>query len=810
VKKLLKTVGVEDILMGQETIKRGITIGLLINGVEGRYQYPIWKGLADFGEEYGVNILFFCGRSFKAPSNKENAYNELNTYRNENNYNIIYELSKIRLVEGLVLATGTLANFINREDLMILTEQFKFVPAVSLAFKIPGMASVLVDNRVGMEQALTHLIVAHELRRIVFVTGPLTNGEAIIRFQVYRDVLEKFDIPFDPDLVIEGDFTIGSSRAGIARLLDGKKVKFDAVAASNDEMAYGAFVELRARNYRIPQDAAITGFDDIELTRNLATPITTVNQPIRQQSYEAGKMLLSIIQGKKAPADVVLPTRLVVRESCGCLNLPGKNDGAGESVIHIQSNGTVYRDLSRHLALHKNGILDSMEALFGPSEPASISIRDHLEKLIDALGQDIENEDNQNRFIYKITEILSSLNASEGYLFENLFNQWQLAVDLLRKACVGFSRNGMMDRRLDNAFIQAQAQIGNIMRRCEAGYKFLLYQLLWDIGQTGTIINSIHRIEELGAVLNKTLPNLGFPSLYLVMYDSEPVQLSWDRWSLPQNGKLVAGYNEDGPCEIRDSDAVFPLAELLPPAYLQNKRRLSFIIQPLFAHDNPFGYLILGVGQRDAVMYERLREQLSNSIQISRLFLAQDRIQHELKSTLKQLEKNNRELNELSLKDELTGLYNRRGFYVLGEQHLEYIKRNPGKFSILYADLDGLKKINDTFGHNEGDYAIQAMGKILKQAFRQADIVARIGGDEFTIITSETSPGEILKIYARIGALIEKLNLHSQKPYQIAVSFGYSVYNMDEKAKTFEALVAEADQKLYQEKMKKKNPGPLA
>src|SRR5205814_860071 len=88
-------------------------------------------------------------------------------------------------------------------------------------------------------------------------------------------------------------------------------------------------------------------------------------------------------------------------------------------------------------------------------------------------------------------------------------------------------------------------------------------------------------------------------------------------------------------------------------------------------------------------------------------------------------------LQSLSLVDELTGLYNRRGFLAVTEQHLASIRRNHKVPVILYADLDGLKKINDTLGHHEGDRAIVKTAEIFKDTFRTSDIVARLGGDEF-------------------------------------------------------------------------------
>ena len=105
-------------------------------------------------------------------------------------------------------------------------------------------------------------------------------------------------------------------------------------------------------------------------------------------------------------------------------------------------------------------------------------------------------------------------------------------------------------------------------------------------------------------------------------------------------------------------------------------------------------------------------------------------------------------IRDLSLTDELTRLYNRRGFLALAEQHLREQKRNERDFVLILADLDDLKKINDNFGHPEGDFAIRKAAEALTSTFRKSDIIARIGGDEFAVLAMEAEPGSERKMLA--------------------------------------------------------------
>src|SRR4030042_6562211 len=134
-------------------------------------------------------------------------------------------------------------------------------------------------------------------------------------------------------------------------------------------------------------------------------------------------------------------------------------------------------------------------------------------------------------------------------------------------------------------------------------------------------------------------------------------------------------------------------------------------------------------------------------------------------------------LHVLSLTDELTGIYNRRGFFTLAEQVLKLCKRQKKGVYLLYADIDNLKKINDTFGHKEGDLALIEIADILKKSYRDSDIAARIGGDEFVVIPIGTTGDNIELIISRLQKAIEIHNSKGNRKYNLSVSIGVTYYN---------------------------------
>lgn len=162
------------------------------------------------------------------------------------------------------------------------------------------------------------------------------------------------------------------------------------------------------------------------------------------------------------------------------------------------------------------------------------------------------------------------------------------------------------------------------------------------------------------------------------------------------------------------------------------------------------------------------------------------------------------ELGSLALTDELTGLYNRRGFEALAERQLKLARRNSRDLFLFFIDLDGLKKINDSFGHREGDLALKHTARILKSTFRESDILSRLGGDEFGALALETAAHSEASIKARLQKYLAAAN--SREPrYAISISIGLTRFD-HRNPLAFRDLMAKADQAMYQEKRRRSLP----
>lgn len=161
------------------------------------------------------------------------------------------------------------------------------------------------------------------------------------------------------------------------------------------------------------------------------------------------------------------------------------------------------------------------------------------------------------------------------------------------------------------------------------------------------------------------------------------------------------------------------------------------------------------------------------------------------------------ELRALSLEDDLTNLYNRRGFTTLAEQYLKIAKRDNKGFFMLYADLDNLKGINDKFGHQEGSYALTQVANILTDNYRESDIIARLGGDEFTVLPIAFDGDNLDTVISRLQYNIESYNSQSNRGYNLSLSVGTSYFDPENPC-SLDQMLSKADEEMYKQKKNKK------
>ncbi len=279
--------------------RRTSTIGLLLPEIGGAFFAPLLRGVEAGAREAGYDLLVHATGGYR----KESISGELP-----------HRLLGEQNTDGLLVFIDSL----DHQELARLAAMA--FPMVLLHQSTPpglSIPTIKVENKNGAAHIVEHLIVVHHRRRIVFLQGRPEQEDGVWRQRGYCEALQRYNLPFDPLLVAYGDFSEGVAAQAIQHLL-AKGITFDAVFSSNDDSATGVLAALRQAGLRVPEDVSVVGFDDAPFARYLSPALTTVHAPTEQVGREGVRQLVNLIRDGQADALTLLPTQLVIRNSCGC------------------------------------------------------------------------------------------------------------------------------------------------------------------------------------------------------------------------------------------------------------------------------------------------------------------------------------------------------------------------------------------------------------------------------------------------------------------------------------------------------------
>lgn len=758
-------------------------VGILINSFDGFYQSPVCNGIKKVAEERNFDVLFFAGGALESPN------------RDEANQNVIYNLVNTHKLDGLIICPGLLLNYIGIEKFIEFLEPYRAIPIVSIGIDIKDIPSIIFDNRECMRLMVNHLIDHHNYSEIAFITGTSLNPESVMRFEGYKDALMEHNIPIDYELVVEGDFHELSAAKAVNELMVHRNRRPQVIAVSNDEMAIEVFYRLKHMGIEVGKDIALTGFDNVESVRSFSPAFTTIEQPIFEMASLAAKYIDRILDGISVPQCTSLKGKLIIRESCGCYNII-KNK-APLTLTQGLSEDTVYysecEQLENYLITKRSTIVNLILSSLGIPNIDIIENKIIISNLANAFIRDVKNKKTEGQFLEIFKNILF-----DSYILNKHNYPWNEALYAIRNFMFSHIKNYEVLRVVEEISYLTSVLIGDIFNKRESIKHFNFKRMYIGTRDIMREFNTIPNLEKLTKVIITAMSWYEIKQCYLCIYDTPVTSLFHKNFKLPAKANLILGYNEGKLAKTQYIDT----QDILPSQFMCNEKRNELIFFPLVSGEYYFGYIAWDMNALDEFVYETFREQISNTLNFQMLFDERIKAEEQLNLAVIELEKRNVELKTSYVIDELTGILNRRGFYMHGGSLYKAAAITGGKAIICFGDMDGLKIINDTYGHKEGDEAILTAALLIKESFGPDDIVSRIGGDEFTIIAANKSTkDEINKISETIKLNFDKYNAIAKKPYKLSISLGFSVYSPD-MLLSFDQLIQAADKELYKEKEK--------
>ena len=557
-------------------------IALFIHETYGTYYpYSIISGVSDAAQQHDLDLFIVCGSELESPR-------QFFRYANG-----LYQWVGSESVDGVII-TSTLFNHVGREVQQQFCDQLKPLPIRILGPTNLEIPNTVIDNSIGLREIIRHLITVHGRRKLAFVKGPAHNQDAMERFRIYQEVLSEYKITYDPNLVAEGDFLHGSGEEAVHTLLDNQNLEVDAIIASNDDMALGVLNALLQRGIEVPEQIAVTGFDDFDGASAVTPSLSTVRSPVYEQAFESVELIVTQMQGEPG-RDTSLPTEPVYRRSCGCLSSAIQKSIASGFITPI--NQQPVKNLSSPGSTAH--LYEEIEEQYHPLHQVFLSCL-----------QDQEDSYNHCRkFLTALDDAVKDTPVPREHSTD-----WHVMLSMMREQSLPDIENDPETRAMAGTLCQTghvliserllkPVNIGNVRREVEDNaFQWITRDLI-----------TTFDVDNLMSVISGALPDLGIPECYVGIYE--------DIQNIGGATRLILKYEDGKRIELDDTEQRFASPQILIRNLLSEERQHVLVMESLHFRDECFGFVIFGIGDSlDQInLHISLRESISGGLKGARL-----------------------------------------------------------------------------------------------------------------------------------------------------------------------------------------------
>lgn len=752
-----------------------LTVGVFIHHLDNDYSKAFLKGTAAAANDLDVNLAIFPGRALDC----QLADRRYTVYEYQNN--VVYSFASSKSMDALIVSAGTIATCVSHDEFKEFLDGYEGLPLLTTETKFEGYPCIRLSGS-GIKELVSHLVHEHGRKHIAFVSGPKGNTDADERLNHYKEALAENGLEFDPDLVTYGNFSEYCVDI-VSDLIDRNEGKIDAICFANDMMCRGGYKAIESKGLRVGKDIAVTGYDDSEVAATLRPMLTTVRADASKLGYRAVEEAVHMAKGEKVE-DICIDSTPVFRFSCGCSFQAEQKvtlDRLDEASVRKAVDNILSEHIQRYeVSMRKHDCIKRLHEfahkLISYAAGADISVEELFSKSYFSriMDSDIWKLVSPEAFLRIMKGIRSaSLSACEGDMMGRKLNVLKIlegSMEVASECIVNMHYTTMNDITFTHFLI------GNITKD----------MTIYDSDDEKcyfSIVNDLYRAH--------------VDSSFVYTFEEPIIHDPKSEWKLPETILLRAYNDGDKLAAVTGEACKLPSSRIITNQYTPNDRNRIMVVSPLFMNEEQYGVIVCEMENEYFTYIYSISPQICSAIKLTNLVA-------KLESSLDAAQSRNNVLNRMSMIDELTGVYNRRGFYVSANRILKAAENEGRQAAIIFGDLDNLKKVNDTFGHDDGDYAIVSCAEFLKKSLRTTDVVGRIGGDEFAAFAICDDAEIIAKLPSRIKGIAAKHNEVSDKPYNVTVSIGiYPIICSPEL--NIQDFMDKADNALYEDK-KKKNP----
>lgn len=757
--------------------KKRINVGMFINSLYNDYSTLVCKGAVAAAEELDVNLLLVPGREINARWSEE----VLNRFEYQNN--TLYSYVTENNIDVLLMSLGTFAIFLSKQEIQDFLKKYSGIRIVIMETIIPGYPCILFGDD-GLRDEINHVINEHGARKVAFLTGQKGQSVAEARLKIFREVMAENGIPVNESYIEYGDFSewcVDKARELLDRNADDMP---EAICCANDSMVRALEKAMTEKGLKIGRDILVTGYDDAQFAGVMEPPLTTVKSYMMTMGYEAVELAVKYYKDGINEIHYV-KTGLIRRESCGC---PAQNDDDYDTE---KINADLPADVFTENIINHICEKSSLEIL--PEK-----VRKPINDFVGYIHSCINSSDKLNRKVL-FTKLGALLNEDVSDFFN--INSFRTLFTVLKQTALEKTNTESEKKIIYDIFGKVYHRFSSYLSNLDINREertwldqFLFARITAEMMEKGKdeemCFNSL--IETLSKLNDK------FESMYIYMFGKSILNQNSlsnkneHEWIRPEKLYLRAFYREDGYYVPDEDKRELPSEDFLCNPFVETDKRKTYILESLYFNDELYGVLMLESKSRYFTNITSLSKQLCTAIKMTRFT-------NLLENALNKVKKTNEILSRESVSDQLTSLYNRRGFMIEADKIICSRSHDGFKGAVLFADLDYLKVINDTFGHKNGDFAIRKAASLLKENLDENAVIGRIGGDEFIAFVPDAGQSDMENICSAIRRMAKEFNDTSDKPYYVNISMGVYCFDSAD-GESLEQLMTNADRVLYENK----------
>ncbi|MBN2544782.1 MAG: substrate-binding domain-containing protein [Spirochaetes bacterium] len=594
----------------------------------------ILRGMMDSYYSSNINLVLFIGQLQESRRN----------YFNPDDFNIKFDLKDI--FDGIILwPTKLLAGHdLTEKKINEFLENYKDIPSVTISVKNKYGPSLLTDNTEGIEKTVSHLVEVHNCKNIAFIRGPEYHNPCNERYKSYLNGLKKYNLKYQEHLITDHlllDVSSGMKSIDIffkeRKLVP--KVEVDAIIAATDKLAIGANQRLTELGIKVPQDILLTGYDNSYVTKQMYPALTTVDTDFTQIGRYAIELLLDKLKGREVKNETIIPSKLIIRESCGCYcDTVSKARQIKKSSEKKDTNSRF--DQLKH---NKEHITKKIKAIMSDKE---IPNNDCDEKLISTLIKDM-NEGTNNNFLNTINLCIKKHidNKGDPIIWHNVISE-------IRRYILETDLEKHQIENAENLFNQARSLI-SIHHDRLLGEELQKYIFLSSkVPEIGQLFHYSFEFPKMIENINSGLEILNVNTYYLSIFsDSNDVKTL----------TLIAGKDKNKKLNLNKEGLKYPTSLLLPDVINLDEKKYCFCVYPLYHEDNINGFITYGFLPELRFFYNSLSTSISSAIDTALLFLKLDEARIENEKLLSTIRRKNIKLKkavgELNKANEMKNIF---------------------------------------------------------------------------------------------------------------------------------------------------------